>query len=177
MRYHKLHDTFIRYGDDYSQKEENVVRQPTLIFIVIFSMLLGTGCASRLTGESFSRDEARTPQKVELGTVEHVRDVIIEGTKSQIGAGAGTIVGVIAGSTVGEGKGSRIASVLGGVVGGMAGAAAEEGLTRVQGVEVTVRLESGKTIAVVQQAVPEETFAVGDKVRVTTVHGNTRVAH
>jgi len=135
------------------------------------------GCASRLTGESFSRDEARTPQKVEAGTVEHVRDVIIEGTKSQIGSGAGTIIGVIAGSTIGEGKGSKIGAVLGAVAGGMAGAAAEEAITRVQGVEVTVKLENGKIIAVVQQAVPDETFAVGDKVRVMTVHGNTRVTH
>jgi len=37
-------------------------------------------------------------------------------------------------------------------------AAAEEGLTRVQGVEVTVRLESGKIIAVVQESVPDQTF-------------------
>jgi len=138
-------------------------------------MILNAGCASKLTGESFSREEARTPQRVEIGTVEGVRDVIIEGTKSQIGAGAGTIIGAIAGSTVGEGKGSKIASVLGAVAGGMAGAAAEEGITRVQGVEITVRLESGKIIAVVQEAVPDETYAVGDKVRVLTVHGNTRV--
>ena len=147
------------------------------IFIITFCIFLGPGCASRLSGESFSRDEARTPQKVEFGIVEHVRDVAIEGTKTQIGTGAGTIVGVIAGSTIGEGKGSEVASVLGAVVGGMAGAAAEEGLTRVQGVEVTVRLESGKIIAVVQESVPDQTFSAGDKVRVLTVHGNTRIAH
>lgn len=140
-------------------------------------MLLSVGCASQLTGESFSREEARTPQKVEIGTVEYVRDIVIEGTKSQIGAGAGTIIGAIAGSTIGEGKGSKIASVLGAVTGGMAGAAAEEGITRVQGVEITVRLENGKIIAVAQQAVPDETYTVGDKVRVLTVHGNTRVTH
>lgn len=153
------------------------MRHPTTLFIALICIIINAGCASRLTGESFSREEARTPQRVELGTVEHVRDVIIEGTKSQIGAGAGTIVGAIAGSTIGEGKGSNIASVLGAVAGGMAGAAAEEGITRVQGVEVTIRLESGKVIAVVQEAVPDETFSVGDKVRVLTIHGNTRVTH
>ena len=147
------------------------------IFIITFCIFLATGCASRLSGESYSRAEARTPQKVEFGIVEYVRDVVIEGTKTQIGTGAGTIVGVIAGSTIGEGKGSEVASVLGAVVGGMAGAAAEEGLTRVQGVEVTVRLESGKIIAVVQESVPDQTFSAGDKVRVLTVHGNTRIAH
>jgi len=153
------------------------VRQLLLFFLVTLCMLLSVGCASQLTGESFSREEARTPQKVEIGTVEYVRDIVIEGTKSQIGAGAGTIIGAIAGSTIGEGKGSKIASVLGAVTGGMAGAAAEEGITRVQGVEITVRLENGKIIAVAQQAVPDETYTVGDKVRVLTVHGNTRVTH
>jgi len=153
------------------------VRLFTLPFIVVLCVTLISGCASELKGESFSREEARTPQKVEFGSVEHVRDVIIEGTKTQIGAGAGTIIGVIAGSTIGGGKGSKIGSVLGGVAGGMAGAAAEEGITMVQGVEVTVQLESGKTIAVVQQADEDETFAVGDRVRVLTVHGNTRVTH
>lgn len=153
------------------------MRQLLLFFLVTLCMLLSVGCASQLTGESFSREEARTPQKVEIGTVEYVRDIVIEGTKSQIGAGAGTIIGAIAGSTIGEGKGSKIASVLGAVTGGMAGAAAEEGITRVQGVEITVRLENGKIIAVAQQAVPDETYTVGDKVRVLTVHGNTRVTH
>jgi len=94
-------------------------------------MILSAGCASHLTGESYSRDEARKPQKVDLGTVEHVRDVIIEGTKTAIGADAGTIVGAIAGSAIRGGKGSQITSVLGAVAGGMTGAAAEEGITRV----------------------------------------------
>lgn len=147
------------------------------IFIITFCIFLGSGCASRLTGESFSRDDARTPQKVEFGIVENIRPVIIEGTKSQIGTGAGTIIGVIAGSTIGEGKGSKLGAVIGAVAGGMVGAAAEEGLTRVQGVEVTVRMENGKIIAVVQESVPDETYSVGDKVRILTVHGNTRIAH
>lgn len=146
------------------------------IIIITICVFLGSGCASQLSGESFSRDEARTPQKVEFGVVESVRNVVIEGTKTQIGAGAGTIIGAITGSGVGGGKGSDVAAVLGAVAGGLVGAAAEEGLTRVQGVEVTVRLENGKIIAVVQESAPDETYAVGDKVRILTVHGNTRIA-
>lgn len=135
------------------------------------------GCASNLSGDSYSRDEARQPQQVQYGTVEQVRPVKIEGTKTPIGAGAGTIIGGVAGSTAGGGRGSAIAAAVGAVAGGLAGAAAEEGLTREQGVEVTVRLSNGQTLAVVQAASAKETFTVGDRVRLLTIGGTTRVSH
>ena len=139
--------------------------------------LLLSGCASTLSGESYSRDEARRTQQVQIGVVEFVRPVVIEGTKTPIGAGAGAIIGGIAGGAVGEGRGSAISSVLGSVAGGLAGAAAEEQVTKRQGVEVTVRLESGKVIAIVQEEAPNETFTVGERVRVLSVGGTTRVSH
>lgn len=139
--------------------------------------LLLSGCASTLSGESYSRDEARRTQQVQIGVVEFVRPVVIEGTKTPIGAGAGAIIGGIAGGAVGEGRGSAISSVLGSVAGGLAGAAAEEQVTKRQGVEVTVRLESGKVIAIVQEETPNETFTVGERVRVLSVGGTTRVSH
>ena len=51
--------------------------------------LLTTGCQSSLTGDTYSRDEARTVQTVRLGTIESLRPVKIEGTKTPIGTGAG----------------------------------------------------------------------------------------
>ena len=56
------------------------------------SLLLG-GCQSSLTGDSYSRDEARRVQTVRMGTIESLRPVKIEGTKTPIGGGAGAIVG------------------------------------------------------------------------------------
>lgn len=135
------------------------------------------GCASNLSGESYSRDEARTPQQVQYATVEQVRLVKIEGTKTPIGAGAGAVIGGVAGSTAGGGRGSAVAAAVGTVAGGLLGAAAEEGITREQGVEVTVRYDNGQTVAIVQAASKDETFRIGDKVRVLTVNGNTRVSH
>lgn len=64
------------------------------------SLLLG-GCQSSLTGDSYSRDEARRVQTVRMGTIESLRPVKIEGTKTPIGGGAGAIVGGVAGSAVG----------------------------------------------------------------------------
>jgi outer membrane lipoprotein SlyB len=98
-----------------------------------------------------------------------------EGTKTPIGAGAGAVVGGVAGSTVGSGKGRVLGTALGAVLGGLGGAAAEEGLTRQKGVEITVRLDSGRMLAITQ-AVDEE-FRVGDRVRVLSSGGTTRVSH
>ena len=136
-----------------------------------------SGCASNLSGDSYSRDEARMPQQVQYATVVQVRPVKIEGTKTPIGPGAGAVIGGVAGSTVGGGTGSTIAAAAGAVAGGLAGAAAEEGITREQGVEVTVRYDNGQTVAIVQAVSKDETFRVGDKVRVLTANGNTRVSH
>ena len=78
---------------------------------ILTSCLLGLtlavgGCASSLTGDTYSRSEARAPQTVRMGTVESVRLVQIEGTKTNIGTGAGAVIGGVAGSSVGGGRGS-----------------------------------------------------------------------
>ena len=110
-----------------------------------------------------------------MGTVESVRLVKIEGTKTAIGPIAGAAIGGVAGSGVGGGSGRAIASIVGALAGGMAGAAAEEGITRTQGVEITVTEDSGQTRAYVQAVQEGVSFATGDRVRVMTVNGESRV--
>ncbi|MAB23865.1 MAG: hypothetical protein CMK78_05820 [Pseudomonadales bacterium] len=147
---------------------------------LVTTLLLGAiltlgGCASSLTGDTYSRDDARAPQIVRIGTVESVRLVKIEGTKTAIGPIAGAAIGGVAGSGVGGGSGRAIASIVGALAGGMAGAAAEEGITRTQGVEITVTEDSGQTRAYVQAVQEGVSFAAGDRVRVMTVNGESRV--
>ena len=145
--------------------------------VTLSAMLLGlAGCTSNLSGDTYSRDEARRVQTVRLGTIESLRPVQIEGTKTPSGAGAGAVIGGIGGSSVGGGRGSAVAAVIGAVAGGMLGAAAEEGLTRTQGVEITVREDDGSLRAYVQEVQPNEIFRVGDRVRILTVNGTSRVA-
>jgi outer membrane lipoprotein SlyB len=134
-----------------------------------------TGCAPGLGGGSYTRDEARREQNVRMGIVESVRQVQIEGTRSGIGPAAGAVVGGIAGSTVGGGRGSAAAAVLGSVAGGVAGQAAEEMGTRRTGVEVTVKLNNGGLVAIVQEA--DETFRPGDRVRILSDGRTSRVTH
>lgn len=152
-------------------------KQMMLAVMIASTALTLGGCASSLQGESYSREEARTPQVVRMGTIEALRPVKIEGTKTPIGAATGAAVGGIAGSSVGGGKGSYVAAVIGAVAGGLLGAATEEGLTRTQGVEITVKEDSGTTRSYVQAVSEGEVFKVGDRVRITTVNGTTRVAH
>lgn len=143
--------------------------------VVVATVLALAGCASGTGGKDYSRAQARTAQEVQMGIVESVRAVNIEGTKSPVGAGAGAVVGGVAGSTVGSGRGSVVGAAIGAVIGGLGGAAAEEAVTRREGVEITVKLDSGKLLAVTQAA--DESFAVGDRVRVLTGGGVTRVSH
>ena len=144
--------------------------------LVALTLTLG-GCVSNLSGDSYSRDEARKVQTVRLGTIEMLRPVKIEGTKTPIGAGAGAVVGGIGGSTIGGGRGSAVAAVIGAVAGGLLGAMTEEGLTRTQGVEITVREDDGSMRAYVQAVQENEIFRVGDRVRIMTVDGTSRVSH
>ncbi|KPW99412.1 putative Outer membrane lipoprotein [Pseudomonas syringae pv. cerasicola] len=140
------------------------------------ALMLG-GCASNLTGDSYSRDEARTVQTVRMGTIESLRPVKIEGTKTPIGAAAGAVVGGVGGSAIGGGRGSIVAAVIGAVAGGLLGSATEEGLTRTQGVEITVREDDGSMRAYVQQVQENEIFRVGERVRIMSVNGTSRVTH
>lgn len=136
-----------------------------------------SGCASTQSGESYSRSEARTVQQVEYGVIEQLRPVKIEGTKTPIGSGAGAAAGGIAGSSVGGSTTGKVMAVIGAVAGGLVGAAIEEGVTRAEGVEITLTMRDGRTIAIVQALSPNEKFAVGDRVRVIYSGQNTRVAH
>ena len=149
----------------------------SLLLLLLLTTTGLAGCASNLSGESYSRSEARTVQQVEYGVIEQLRPINIEGTKTPIGSGAGAIVGGIAGSSIGGGTTSKVMAVIGAVAGGMVGAAIEEGVTRTHGVEITVKLNNDRTIAIVQGLSPNERFAVGDRVRVISSGQNTRVAH
>ena len=132
------------------------------------------GCTTSKSGDGYSRDEALREQSVRRATVESVRPVTLQGTRSGVGAVAGGAVGGIAGSSVGEGKTAALGGVLGALGGGIAGQALEEGATRKNAVEITVRLENGELRAVVQE--DKERFVTGQKVRLLTQNGVTRVS-
>jgi outer membrane lipoprotein SlyB len=70
----------------------------------------------------------------------------------------------VLGNEVGAGTGRTLATIGGAIAGAAAGSAIEEGATRQRGLEITVQLDSGRTVAVTQAA--DQSFVPGDRVRV-----------
>jgi outer membrane lipoprotein SlyB len=110
-----------------------------------------TGCAAPgFDGGAYTREQARREQTVRMGHVESVREVQqVVGTRSGVAAGAGAIGG------------------------GIAGQAAEQGLTAKRAVEVTVKLDNGQMVAIVQGV--DATFRPGERVRILSDGATSRV--
>ncbi len=139
----------------------------------ITALLLGA-CASQ-SASTYSREQTMREMTVRMGVVDSVRPVTIDGTKSPVGAGAGAAIGGIAGSGMGQGRGSNVGAIIGAVAGGVAGAAIENSTTKQNGIEITVKLENGTYTAITQAA--DEEFKPGDRVRLLSGSGATRVTH
>lgn len=121
-----------------------------------------------------TRAPAAQPEKREYGgVVEAVREVEVEGERSAAGPMAGAVIGGAAGSSVGHGRGSSAGGVVGTVVGAVVGESLSEGAPR-RGLEITVRLDGGRVIAVTQPA-GKESFQAGDRVRVISDGRTARV--
>lgn len=150
----------------------NINKPLALAMIATFAL---SGCASGLGSADYERGQARTVQEVQTGVVVAVRTVKIEGTKSPVGTLGGAAVGGLAGSEVGGGRGQIAGAVIGAVLGGVAGSAVEEHATSQTGLEITVKLDSGRTIAITQGA--DQQFRIGDRVSVLSSGGTTRVTH
>lgn len=145
------------------------------VALIAATVLLLTGCAGSQSGSAYSRSQTRGEMLVRMGIVESVRTVTIEGTQSGVGTVAGGILGGIAGSNVGKGSGATAGAVVGAVLGGLAGQAIEEQSSKKAGLEITIKLDSGQIIAVTQEA--DEAFLPGERVRILSGDGVTRVSH
>lgn len=152
----------------------NIMQLTKILFTCLIAAFL-TACASSNSGSVYKRDDARKVHTVKTGTVESVRTVRLEGTKSPVGTVAGGAIGGIAGGSIGSGRGSAIGAVIGAVAGGIAGSAAEEVVTRKDALEITVQLDGGSMIAIVQEA--DVAFNPGDRVRIVESGGTSRVTH
>ncbi len=132
------------------------------------------GCAYPRQGSGdYTTYGVQGEQTVRFGVVESVRLVRIEAPPSGVGAAAGTVVGAIGGSHIGGGSGQAVGAIAGAVLGGLLGQAIEQDSNQRTGLEITVLLDSGKYIAVTQEA--DENFRSGDRVRIISGRGVTRV--
>ena len=134
------------------------------------------GCATPAGPAYYYPGEALRAQSVEMGVIENVRPVALQGPDTGLGALGGAALGGWAGSGIGSGGGNTAAIVGGVILGSLIGNAAEVNAARRPGLELTVRLDSGRMIAVVQQDVGEP-FRPGDRIRVASDGYRTRVTH
>ena len=106
---------------------------------------------------------------VDLGDVLQVRLVVIDGEKTVLGLwGGGAIGGAAAYPGGGAGVGEYVVQAAAAVVGAVAGSAVEELATRKQGQELTIKLDNGTTVVIVQDT-EDGIFREGDRVQVN--HG------
>ena len=134
------------------------------------------GCATQGNSSGvYGASQTQREQIVRMGTLESVRQVAIQRQDSGVGTIAGVGLGGVAGSAVGGGRGSIIGAIVGAVAGGLAGNAIESSADRRPGYELTVRLDNGDMRAIVQEA--DEPFQPGDRVRILSRGGISRVTH
>ncbi|MBI5691205.1 MAG: hypothetical protein HZC55_14055 [Verrucomicrobia bacterium] len=132
------------------------------------------GCTFPSSRRTIPAGQANVLQRSDTGVVTSVREVNIEGQKSQLGMYGGGLIGGAAASG-GRGVGGAIVQASGAVVGAVAGQAVEEAATRKRAQEITIRLDDGSTVTIVQE-VSTGVFMDGDRVKVTSGGGQARVA-
>ncbi|MBT8037796.1 MAG: glycine zipper 2TM domain-containing protein [Verrucomicrobiae bacterium] len=149
----------------------------TLVLITACPILLVSCAQTTNTSDTYSRSEASHAQSVRTGKITSVRRVNIEG-----GSQAGTLIGALAGgalgSNIGSGRTSNTLGALGGAaVGSIAGSHIQQKTGARAGLEITVKLDRGGSLSVVQEYNPREAFRVGERVRVLSNRNKTRVTH
>jgi outer membrane lipoprotein SlyB len=146
------------------------------VAVVAVLALSLAACVPSQRGDVYQYGQGMRPQTVEMGVVEGVRYVQLAAPNTGVGTVGGAALGGIAGSTVGgSGAANAAGAVAGAIIGGLIGNAVENNANQRNGIEVTVRLDSGRTIAVPQEN-SGENFRPGDRVRVLSDGYTTRVA-
>jgi len=140
---------------------------------IIGSALLAA-CAPQQSPNSFTSNETMRAVAVQFGTVESVRGVEIRSGQTRLGRITGAVIGGAVGSTIGSSTAANVAGAAGGAAAGSALGGAVQGSGSTRGVEITLKLDSGEMVAVVQPGDPRD-FRAGDRVRMTGDGENVRV--
>lgn len=153
----------------------------TQIFVATAAASLAlAGCASlppALTGsyESsahvYTPDQAQQVQRVQIGTVIDVQNVLIAAgaTETTTGSAVGAALGALTGGLGGQGNGKTALRVVGALVGGVAGNKAAGAAYKQPGLQIAVRLDGGDVVSVTQAA--DVQIGVGQRVQLIGADG------
>jgi len=146
------------------------------VLAILFTTFLLHGCAKSLEGDVYSREEAQKTMNFRWGTIESTRPVVIEGDRSEKGQLAGAIIGGMAGHGATNSSTQGLATAVGAVAGAIAGTMAEEKMSRTQGLEITLQMDDGQNLVIVQEVKSVDEFAAGQHVKVISGNGKLRIA-
>lgn len=132
--------------------------------ISFFVCVMLTACAQDINSNSYSASAVGQTDSVEHGVIVSVRAVDIQGSDSPVGMIAGGTAGGFAGSTIGHGGGSVLAAVGGALAGAFLGNFTQKELTELTANQYFIKMNSGKTISVIQGK--ENPLTVGQHVSV-----------
>ena len=145
------------------------------ILLIAYICFLTSCAKSSLKPDTYDRDSSQRISNVLYGEVVSLKRVSIEGeTKS--GTIVGGLVGAAAGSQVSDSKPeSEIGAVLVGAIGATIGGNVSKNIQSVEGIQLTINMDDGRTISVVQE-ISDYKFEVGDLVEVITIKRRTRIS-
>jgi len=126
-----------------------------------------SGCVPYYGAPTVSSTATNQVMKAETGTIRSVRYVVVE-NNSPVGTLLGAAAGAALGHTIGKGHGRDLATVFG----GLAGAYVGNEVSKANAQELTIRLDKGRTIAVILKGT---NFYPGERVRV--VYNGNQVAN
>lgn len=135
-------------------------------FFVALVVSMVAGCTFPSSAPLVSKSAVGNVQVLDFGRVVATRDVVVDGEKTLLGISGGAAAhpgGYSAAST-----GEVVAQAAAAVVGAVAGSAIEEAVTREKAQELTIELDDGRVVVIIQE-VPDGRFQQGDRVQVN--HG------
>ncbi|MCT4535400.1 glycine zipper 2TM domain-containing protein [Halodesulfovibrio sp.] len=145
------------------------------LVLVLIALTVLAGCTNRYNPNVYSGDQAMQADSISYGTITRMNAVTIKDDNTGVGLVGGGLAGGLVGSTIGGGSGRVLGAVGGAIVGATAGALAEDEFQKTDGIQITVRLDSGRSVSIVQAA-EGSNFSYGQRVRViTSPNGKSRV--
>jgi outer membrane lipoprotein SlyB len=137
-------------------------------------LLFLAGCQARSNLPVYRASEANTVRTAQTGTVDSVRAVLIQGdggVRTSIGQNVGGSLGRAV--ATGGNPVTAVAGAAGSALGQIAGAAVEKNVAATEGQEVTVVLDSGSVVTIIQKNNPP--FVGGERVQIVGSGANVTV--
>jgi len=153
-----------------------------LIASLLVLMTLLQGCASGGGSPKYSSASMGVAHTLETGIVVSAQRVVVDGHESGWGTYAGLVGGGAVGSALGaEVGGTALSTAVGGAAGMIGGVVAgpkiEKKLNSTKADELTIEMDNGKMIVLIQP-IREPEFYSGERVRVhKDSYGNSKVFH